>query len=41
MKELDFVGHNVSGDGIHPTEARVKAVVDAAEPQNKSKYTAS
>jgi len=36
MSELEFVGHTVSGRGISPTEARVKAVAEAEEPKNAS-----
>ena len=35
QKELEFLGHIISSEGIRPTEERVKSVQDAPRPVNK------
>jgi len=35
QKELEFLGHHISKEGIRPTKSRVKAIHEAPAPQNK------
>ena len=34
MSEVNYVGHRITGDGLKPTEERVKAIVDMKAPEN-------
>ena len=34
-KELEFLGHNISPQGVKPTNSRVKSIVEAPAPTNK------
>jgi hypothetical protein len=34
--EVDYVGHRLTGEGLKPTQDRVKAIVQMKEPENKS-----
>ncbi|XP_052276600.1 uncharacterized protein K02A2.6-like [Dreissena polymorpha] len=34
--EVDYVGHKLTGDGIKPTDQRVKAIADMREPESFS-----
>ena len=34
MSEVNYVGHRITGDGVKPTEERVKAIVDMKAPEN-------
>ena len=35
QRELEFLGHIVSCDGIRPTDSRIKAIQEAPAPTNK------
>ena len=35
-KTVDFLGHRISPEGIQPTEDRVKGILSAPVPQNRS-----
>ena len=35
-REVDFVGHHISGDGVAPIADNVKAILDFPEPTNLS-----
>ena len=35
QKELEFLGHVISKDGVRPTQTRIKSVQDTPAPQNK------
>ena len=32
--EVDYVGHKLTGDGLKPTQQRVKSIVDMKDPEN-------
>ena len=34
MSEVHYVGHRITGDGLKPTEERIKAIVDMKAPEN-------
>ena len=34
MSEVNYVGRRITGDGLKPTEERVKAIVDMKAPEN-------
>ena len=34
MKELDFLGHHLSSEGLKPIKSKVKVIADWQEPQN-------
>ena len=36
QKSVEYLGHKVDADGLHPTTAKIKAVVDAPTPKNLS-----
>ena len=36
QKSVEYLGHKVDVDGLHPTTAKIKAVVDAPTPKNLS-----
>ena len=33
---VEYLGHHISAEGIHPTKEKVRAIVDAPETQNVS-----
>ena len=35
QKELEFLGHLISKDGVKPTESRIKSIQEAPPPKNK------
>ena len=35
QKSLEYLGHNISKEGVRPTDERVKCVLEAPPPQNK------
>jgi len=35
QKELEFLGHVISKDGVRPTQSRVKSIQDTPAPQNR------
>jgi len=35
QKELEFLGHQISWEGIKPTENRIKSIKDTPAPKNK------
>ena len=35
-REVDFVGHHISGDGVTPIADDIKAILDFPEPTNLS-----
>ena len=36
QKSVEYLGHKVNADGLHPTTAKIKAVVEAPTPKNLS-----
>ena len=36
QKSVEYLGHRIDASGLHPTEAKVKAIVDAPTPKNLS-----
>ena len=36
QKSVEYLGHKVDADGLHPTTAKIKAVVEAPTPKNLS-----
>ena len=39
QKELEFLGHHISKEGIRPTKSRVKAIQDTLSPSELSQAT--
>lgn len=33
--EVEYLGHKIDQEGLHPTEEKLRAVKEAPEPQNK------
>ena len=33
-REIDFLGHTISADGVHPSMEMVKAIVDMGPPRD-------
>ena len=34
-QEMEFLGHNISSEGVKPTKSHVKGILDAPAPTNK------
>ncbi len=32
--EVEYLGHRINSDGLHPTADKIKAIEDASQPQN-------
>ena len=35
MRELEFLGHSITPEGVKPTKSRVKSILEAPAPTNK------
>lgn len=36
VKELEFLGHNVTADGIHPSKVKTDAILSFRDPKNEA-----
>ena len=36
LPTVEYLGHNISADGLQPTKDKVRAIVEAPVPQNVS-----
>lgn len=40
LKSVEYLGHNISADGLHPTKQKVHTITDAPQPHNLSQLWA-
>ena len=40
LKSVEYLGHNISAEGLHPTQENVRAITDAPPPENVSQTQA-